>query len=81
MGRPSTSFQKRKREIAKLEKRREKEARKEERKLAKTDDQNGPPIEMIDPADLGLPHLESLRSKENRLPEELAERFQPQQAE
>ena len=55
MARPTTSFQKRKRELAKLEKRREKEAKKEERREQKEPAPGGPPIEALDPTDLGLP--------------------------
>lgn len=54
MARPSTSFQKRKRELAKLEKRREKEAKKEYRREHKEVIPGGPPIEALDPTDLGL---------------------------
>jgi len=61
-----------------LEKRREKEQRREERKMDKEQgDTSGPPIEIVDPADLGLPELEDIRSEENRLPENLRKRFDP----
>jgi|GEM_PF-6391710 len=40
-------------------------------------DTSGPPIEIVDPADLGLPELEDIRSEENRLPENLRKRFDP----
>ncbi|MBI1354347.1 MAG: hypothetical protein GC160_08370 [Acidobacteria bacterium] len=77
MARPSVSYQKRRKEIARLEKRREKEARREERKMEKDAGTGGPPIEVVDPADLGLPDLEHLRSEENRLPENIRKRFDP----
>ena len=78
MARPSVSYQKRRKEIARLEKRREKEARREERKMDKDQgDTSGPPIEIVDPADLGLPDLEALTSEENRLPESIRKRFDP----
>lgn len=80
MGRPSVSFQKRKREIEKREKRRDKEAKREARKRHKSAAQSdGPPVEILDPADLGLPQLEFLRSKENRLPEELYNELKPEE--
>jgi hypothetical protein len=64
VARPSTSFQKRQRELAKAEARREKIARREQRKKEGASDGGGPPIEAIDPADLGLPGLESLTDTE-----------------
>lgn len=76
MGRPSVSFQKRQREYAKREKRKEKEARREARKRqSHRSRSDGPPIEMVDPADLGLPQLEFIRAEEHRLPPELIERY------
>ena len=69
MGRPSTSFQKRQREMLKREKRKAKEEKKEERKAS--GETGGAPIEMLDPADLGLPGLESIRSEEHRVPAEI----------
>lgn len=78
MARPSVSYQKRRKEIARLEKRREKEAKREERKMEKDQGEtSGPPIEVVDPADLGLPELEYIRSEDNRLPENIRKRFDP----
>lgn|GEM_PF-3125505 len=68
MARPTTSFQKRKRELAKLEKRREKNAKRDQRREDKVPDVGGPPIEAIDPNDLGLPEADSLAG----IPPELA---------
>jgi hypothetical protein len=59
-GRSSTTFQKRQKELARIEKRRDKAARKEQRKLEKDDGGSGPPIEPLDPADVGLPGLEKI---------------------
>ena len=56
--RSSTTFQKRQRELKRLEKRRDKDERKEIRKKHKGNGGDGPPIESIDPTDLGLPELE-----------------------
>jgi len=67
LARPSTSFQKRQRELAKREKRKFKDEKREHRKV-QTAESGGVPIEAIDPADLGLPGLDSIRSEENRLP-------------
>lgn len=58
--RSSTTFQKRQKELARIEKRRDKEARKEQRKLSKDEPGGGPPIEPLDPADVGLPDLEKI---------------------
>lgn len=55
--RSSTTFQKRQRELKRLEKRRDKDERKEVRKKHKGNGGEGPPIEAIDPTDLGLPEL------------------------
>lgn len=78
MGRPSVSFQKRRREIEKREKRRDKEAKREARKRHKaTSDSDGPPVEVLDPADVGLPQLDFIRSEENRLPDDLYEELKP----
>ena len=68
MARPTTSFQKRKRELAKLEKRREKEAKKEERRESKDVTPGGPPIEALNPNDLGLPEEDEFAG----IPPELA---------
>ena len=76
MARPSVTYKKRQREYAKRERRKEKEARREARKLQSHRSRSGgPPIEMVNPADLGLPRLEFIRSKEHRLPPEMIERF------
>ncbi len=56
--RSNTKFQKRQKELARAEKRQDKAARKERRKLDKKVGLGGPPIEAIDPVDLGLPALE-----------------------
>ncbi len=56
--RSNTKFQKRQKELARAEKRQDKAARKERRKLEKRVGLGGPPIEAIDPVDLGLPALE-----------------------
>lgn len=56
--RSNTRFQKRLKELARAAKRREKEEKKAARKAAKVSDGSGPPIEAIDPTDLGLPALE-----------------------
>ena len=74
MARPSITFKKRQREYAKRDKRKEKEAKREARKAHRSRN-DGPPVEMIAPADLGLPQLEFIRSKEHRLPPELIERY------
>lgn len=76
MARPSTSFQKRQRELAKREKRRHKDEKREVRRMQSAES-GGAPIEAIDPADLGLPDLESIRSEEHRLPEDLREKYSP----
>lgn len=78
MARPSTTFQKRQREVAKRQKRREKLERREIR--ARTKDHSpssGAPIETLDPADVGLPDLEFIRSEEHRLPEDIREKYTP----
>ena len=52
---------KRQRELAKLDKRRDKAEKKQQRRSeAESPDGAGPPIEAIDPADVGLPELEEL---------------------
>ena len=56
--RSNTKFQKRQKELARAEKRQDKAARKERRKRQKKVGMGGPPIEAIDPADLGLPSFE-----------------------
>ncbi len=79
MARPSTTFQKRQREVAKRQRRREKLERRETRAVDK--DRSGPggaPIEVLDPADVGLPQLEFLHSEEHRLPEDIREKYTPE---
>jgi hypothetical protein len=46
--------------LAKLDKRRDKAEKKQQRRSELEADGTGPPIEAIDPADLGLPELEDL---------------------
>ena len=58
--RSNTKFQKRQKEFARAEKRQEKAARKERRKAGKQTGAGGPPIEAVDPTDLGLPEVEGL---------------------
>ena len=55
--------------MQKREKRKAKEERKEERKAS--GEAAGAPIEMMDPADLGLPDLESISSEEHQVPEDI----------
>ena len=55
--RSNTKFQKRQKEFARAEKRQEKAARKERRKAGKQTRGGGPPIEAVDPTDLGLPEV------------------------
>jgi hypothetical protein len=56
--RSNTRFQKRLKELARKAKRREKDEKRALRKAAKVKGGGGPPIEAIDPVDLGLPPLE-----------------------
>ena len=56
--RSNTRFQKRLKELARAAKRREKAEKKALRKAQKMTGGGGPPIEPIDPVDLGLPPLE-----------------------
>ena len=58
--RSSSTFQKRQRELAKIDKRRDKEERRQQRRAESDSDGSGPPIEPIDPADVGLPELDEL---------------------
>jgi hypothetical protein len=58
--RSSSTFQKRQRELAKIDKRRDKAEKKQQRRSESDSDGSGPPIEPIDPADLGLPDLDEL---------------------
>lgn len=62
--RSNTRFQKRLKELARAAKRREKEEKRALRKAAKVKGAGGPPIEAIDPVDLGLPPLEEEGSEE-----------------
>lgn len=55
--------------MLKREKRKAKEEKKEERKAS--GEASGAPIEMMDPADLGLPGLESIRSEEHQVPADI----------
>jgi hypothetical protein len=55
--------------MLKREKRKAKEEKKEERKAS--GETGGAPIEMMDPADLGLPGLESIRSEEHQVPADI----------
>lgn len=56
--RSNTRFQKRLKELARANKRRDKEEKKQQRKAERVSDGGGPPVEAIDPVDLGLPPLE-----------------------
>ncbi len=56
--RSNTRFQKRLKELARASKRRDKEEKKAQRKAERVVTGDGPPIEAIDPVDLGLPPLE-----------------------
>ena len=56
--RSNTRFQKRLKELARASKRRDKEVKRQQRKAERVTDGSGPPIEAIDPVDLGLPPLE-----------------------
>lgn len=56
--RSNTRFQKRLKELARAAKRREKAEKKALRKAQRVSTGEGPPIEAIDPVDLGLPPLE-----------------------
>ncbi len=55
--------------MQKREKRKAKEERKEERKAS--GEAGGAPIEAMDPADLGLPDLDSISSEEHQVPAEI----------
>ncbi len=56
--RSNTKFQKRQKELARANKRRDKDEKKQQRRSEKVSDGGGPPIEAMDPTDLGLPALE-----------------------
>ncbi|MDA1234354.1 MAG: hypothetical protein O3A53_06105 [Acidobacteria bacterium] len=55
--------------MLKREKRKAKDEKKEERKAS--GEAFGAPIEMMDPADLGLPGLDSIRSEEHQVPADI----------
>jgi len=77
LARPGVSFQKRKKEIARKERRQAKAERREERKSRKADsEETGPPVELLDPADVGLPQLEFLRAEKHRIPDAMRERIE-----
>ena len=56
--RSNTRFQKRLKELARASKRRDKEEKKQQRKSERITGEGGPPVEAIDPVDLGLPPLD-----------------------
>ncbi len=56
--RSNTRFQKRQKELARANRRRDKDEKKQQRRAVKGNDGDGPPIEAMDPADLGLTPLE-----------------------
>ena len=56
--RSNTRFQKRLKELARANKRRDKNEKKQQRKSEKVDVGGGPPIEAINPEDLGLPPID-----------------------
>ena len=56
--RSNTKFQKRQKELARANKRRDKDERKVQRRSEKGNDGGGPPVEAMDPTDLGLPAFE-----------------------
>ena len=64
--RSNTKFQKRQKELARAEKRKDKAAKKERRLAEKELNPGGPPIEAIDPADLGLPELSEAEPEEEQ---------------
>ena len=77
LARPRVTFQKRQKEIARKERRQAKTERREHRKHVKSQsDDNGPPVEILDPADVGLPQLEFLRAEKHRLPESMRQRIE-----
>lgn len=53
--RSNTTYQKRQKELARMEKRKDKAARRESRKQDKGNGGAGPPVEAMAPEDLGLP--------------------------
>jgi hypothetical protein len=77
LARPGTTFLKRKKELARKDRRQAKAERREERKHRKAQSgENGPPVEILDPADVGLPELEFLRAEKHRLPESMREKIE-----
>ena len=77
MARPGVTFLKRKKERDRREKRQAKAERRDERKNQKADStESGPPVELLDPADVGLPQLEHLRAEKHRVPESIRERIE-----
>ena len=62
--RSNTNFQKRQKELARAEKRQDIAARAERRRMGKKVGLGGPPIEAINPADLGLPSPEDISDDE-----------------
>ncbi len=77
LARPGVTFLKRKKERDRREKRQAKAERREERKAQKAqNEESGPPIEILDPADVGLPELENLRAEKHRLPDAMRERIE-----
>lgn len=77
MARPGVTFLKRKKERERLERRQAKKERREERKHQKAQStESGPPVELLDPADVGLPQLDNLRSEKHRLPDSMRERIE-----
>ncbi len=77
MARPGVTFQKRKKERDRKERRQAKVERRDERKHLKSQsDESGPPVEILDPADVGLPELEHLRAEKHRLPDSVRERIE-----
>ena len=77
MARPGVTFLKRKKERDRKEKRQAKMEKREERKSMKPETaESGPPIELLDPADVGLPELDNLKSEKHRLPDAMREQIE-----
>lgn len=77
MGRPSTTYRKRMREFAKRDRRKAKAEKREMRKNQKhRARRSGSPVELLDPADVGLPQLDFLRAEKHRLPMDIRERIE-----
>jgi hypothetical protein len=64
--RSNTKFQKRQKELARANKRRDKDEKKQQRRSEKVNDGTGPPIEAMDPTDLGLPPIEEETAEEEK---------------